>query len=168
MQRTEAPLAGDERAMLTGFLDRQRATVRIKCTGLDDAGAAVAPIATSPLMTIGGIVNHLRWVEYDWLEHDLLGRPDLAPWTDEEPDKEFTVGATTPIATVLEEYEAQCARCREIVAGHALDVTSVQTDRHTGEPFTLRWIVNHLIEETARHLGHIDLIREYVDGTTGE
>lgn len=167
MTRTDTRSGTDERATLTGFLDYQRANVHHKCAGLTDAGAAFAPFETSPLMTIGGLVNHLRWVEYDWFEHVLLDRPDTGPWTDEEPDREFTVGAETPIAEVLAGYEAQCARSREIVAARDLGALSEHTDRETGEAFTLRWIIAHEIEETARHLGHIDIIREKWDGATG-
>lgn len=167
MALTDLRSGADERATLTGFLDQQRAEVHEKCAGLNDQGAAYAPLETSPLMTIGGVVNHLRWVEYDWFERIFLGRPDLAPWTDEEPDREFTLGARTPIAEVLAAYETQCAQVREIVAAHDLDAKAQVTNARTGDPFTLRWILAHLIEETARHLGHLDLIREEWDGVTG-
>lgn len=91
---------------------------------------------------------------------------DTGPWTDEEPDREFTIGAQGPIVRVLAEYEDQCARSRRIIAEHDLDTRSKLTDE-AGEPFTLRWIVAHMIEETARHLGHIDVLREQWDGATG-
>lgn len=164
---TDTRSGADERAMLTGFLDHQRAKVHEKCAGLTDAGAAFAPLEASPLMTIGGLVNHLRWVEYDWFEHEFLGRPDLGPWTDEEPDREFTLGAQTPITQVLADYESQCARNREIVAAHDLDTAAQIPDSRTGIPFNLRWILAHMTEETARHLGHLDIIREKWDGATG-
>lgn len=166
MTPTDTRSGAGERAALAGFLDYQRALVRWKCAGLTDDGAAYAPLKTSPLMTIGGLVNHLRWTEYDWFEHMLLDRPDTGPWTDEEPDREFTVGAQVPIARVLTDYDAQCARSRRIIADHDLDTASKLPDE-TGTPFTLRWIVAHMIEETARHLGHIDLLREQWDGMTG-
>lgn len=164
---TDTRSGADERAMLTGFLDHQRAKVHEKCAGLTDAGAAFAPIGSSPLMTIGGVVNHLRWVEYDWFEREFLGGPDLGPWTDEEPDREFTLGAQTPITEVLAAYEAQCVRNREITAAHDLTTLLKAPDPREGEPLNLRWILAHMIEETARHLGHLDLIREQWDGATG-
>ena len=164
---TDTRSGADERTMLTGFLDHQRAKVHEKCTGLTDAGAAFAPLESSPLMTVGGVVNHLRWVEYDWLEHVFLARPDLGPWTDEEPDREFTLGARTPIAQVLADYAAQCTRNREIAASHDLAAPAQIPDPRTGIPDNLRWILAHLTEETARHLGHLDIIREKWDGATG-
>ena len=167
MADTDLRAGTGERATLTGFLDQQRLKVREKCASLTDEGAAFAPLPTSPLMTIGGLVNHLRWVEYDWYERIFLGGPDLGPWTDEEPDREITVGARTPIADVLAGYEAQCARNRAIAEAHDLDALSTIARRNTGEPCTLRWILAHLTEETARHLGHLDLIREQWDGATG-
>jgi uncharacterized damage-inducible protein DinB len=167
MTRTDTRSGADERATLTGFLDHQRAGVHEKCAGLTDEGGAFAPLGTSPLMTIGALVNHLRWVEYDWFEHVLLGRPDTGPWTDEEPDREFTIGTETPIAEVLAGYAEQCARSGEIAAARDLDTLSELPHRETGEPFTLRWIVAHMIEETARHLGHLDILREKWDGATG-
>lgn len=167
MTQTDTRHGSGERATLTGFLDQQRTLVHGKCAGLADDGAAHAPLVTSPLMSIGGIVNHLRWVEYDWFERILLGRPDLGPWTDAEPDREFTLGAQTPIAEVLTAYEAQCTRNREIAAAHDLDTRAAVPSRHTGEHLTLRWILAHMIEETARHLGHLDILREKWDGATG-
>lgn len=167
MTSTDLRSGSDERATLTGFLDHQRAKVHTKCAGLTGEGAAFAPLETSPLMSIGGVVNHLRWVEYDWFERILLGGPDLGPWTDAEPDREFTLGAQTPIADVLAAYEAQCARNREIAAAHDLDARAAVPSRHTGEHLTLRWILAHMLEETARHLGHLDILREKWDGATG-
>lgn len=167
MTRSDTRSGAGERATLAGFLDYQRTTVHWKCEGLTDEGAAFAPLESSPLMTVGALVNHLRWVEYDWFERIFLDRPNLGPWTEEEPDREYTLGAATPIAQVLAGYEAQCARSREIIAAHDLDSPSKVPDPHTGEPFTLRWIVAHMLEETARHLGHIDILREKWDGVTG-
>lgn len=148
--------------MLNAFLDAHRATVRIKCDGLSevDAHRVVLP---SPLMTMAGLVSHLRWNEHSWFETCLLGEPDRGPWTDEDPDAEMRVD-DVPLAQLLDEYEAQCARSREIVAGLDLDVRE-KTD--TADPVTLRWILHHMIEETARHNGHMDIIRELLDGVTG-
>lgn len=168
MKATDTRAGSDERATLTGFLDYQRGLVAWKCTGLTDEGAAFAPLGTSPLMTIGALVNHLRWVEYDWFEHEFLGGPDRGPWTDAEPDREFSLGSRTPIAEVLAGYDAQCARNREIAAAHDLGTPARVPDPRTGVPLTLRWILAHLIEETARHLGHIDILREKWDGAVGD
>ncbi len=166
MDRTDQPAEWDERSTLSTMLDYARATVHAKCEGLTDAGARAAPLATSPLMTIGGLVSHVHWVEYWWLQVVFLGEEDAAPWTDEEPDREFSLGAQVPLADLLEAYEKQCARYRDLVAAHDLDARA-ERPVHGGDHPTLRWIVCHLIEETARHNGHIDILRELADGVTG-
>lgn len=153
--------------MLTTFLDYTRATVRAKCEGVAEEDARSAPLDTSPLMTMSGLVSHLRWVEYSWFEVMLLGGEDQGPWTDEEPDREMRIGVDSPIEQLLAEYEAGAAKYRELVAGMDLDTVSKQTIS-TGEPVTLRWILFHLIEETARHNGHLDILREMADGVTGD
>jgi uncharacterized damage-inducible protein DinB len=159
------PAHADERTMLNAFLDSHRATVRIKCEGLAEADAHRA-VLPSPLMTMAGLVSHLRWVEADWFATCLLGEPDRGPWTDEDPDAEMRVD-DVPLAQLLDEYDAQCARSREIAASLDLDVREKGELPDGAEPATLRWILHHMIEETARHNGHLDIIRELVDGTTG-
>lgn len=166
MDRTDMPPAWDERTMLATFLDYARATVRAKCEGVSEERARSAPLATSPLMTLSGLVSHLRWVEYWWFEVRLLGGEDRGPWTDEDPDREMRIALQVPIAQLLDEYEAQAARSRELVASLDLDTPAQRPGRH-GEPITLRWILFHLIEETARHNGHLDILRELADGVTG-
>jgi uncharacterized damage-inducible protein DinB len=166
VSRTDVPPAWDERATLTTFLDYVRATVRAKCEGVSEDGARAAPLPTSPLMTLSGLVNHVRWVEYFWIEVRLLGQEDNGPWTDDDPDREMRIAVETPIAQLLDEYDAQSARYRELVASMDLDTRS-KRNISTGEPVTLRWILMHLIEEVARHNGHIDILREMADGTTG-
>jgi Lon protease-like protein len=92
---------------------------------------------------------------------------DLGPWTAAEPDREFSVGAETPLAQTLEEYAAQAVRTDAIIAGLDLDDVSA-TPFRSGERPTLRWVLLHLIEENARHNGHLDLLRELADGQTGD
>ena len=164
--RTDIPAAWDERTMLTTFLDYTRATVHAKCAGITEEDARRAPLPTSPLTSISGLVSHVRWVEYSWIEVTLFGGDDHGPWTKEDPDREMRIGAETPIAQLLAEYEVQCARYNALLAPLDLDTPSKKII-NTGEPVTLRWILLHLIEETARHNGHIDLLREMADGVTG-
>jgi uncharacterized damage-inducible protein DinB len=167
MTRTDLPDSLDERTLLTGFLDYARATAHAKCEGLSDADAGRAVLPSSPLMTMAGLVNHLRWVEIHWFHTILLGEEDRGPWTDEDPDAEMRLGALTPLSEVLAQYEADCARHRELVATTDLDTPAKRQIRE-GREVTLRWILHHLIEETARHNGHLDIIRELIDGTTGD
>ncbi|AFR09256.1 DinB family protein [Nocardiopsis alba] len=165
LKRVDPPMAADERTMLLAWLDRHRATVHAKCAGLDPELASAAPIPTSPMTTIGGIVSHLRWVEAFWFEVVMLNQPDEAPYSEQDPDGEFRVGARRPLGELLAEYEEQCARSREITSHLELGNSSrrVLQEGRT----TLRWVITHMIEETARHNGHLDLLRELADGRTG-
>lgn len=161
------PVTADERTQLTGWLDLQRSFVRMKAEGLGDADAHRQVLPTSPLMTVAGIVAHLRWVEYSWFHLDLLGVPDTGqtPWRrDAHPDAEMQVDGL-PLAQLLDEYDAECARSNAIVAQHSLDDVE-QRVRATGEAASVRFILCHMIEETARHVGHLDIIRELIDGHT--
>lgn len=117
-------------------------------------------------MTIGGVLHHLTWVERDWIDVRLLGGPDEGPWTDEEPDREFTLGAQLPLAEVVATYREQTTRLDELTAGLDLDTPSAGP-LSNGSVVTLRWILFHLVEETARHNGHLDVLRELIDGTVG-
>jgi uncharacterized damage-inducible protein DinB len=163
----DVPPSWDERTTLTTFLDYARGTVHAKCAGLTDADARRAPLPGSPLMTISGLVSHLRWVESAWIEKRLLGLAIDAPWTDDDPDREFRIAVEVPLTQLLAEYQAACARHRDLVASLSLDTPSRATLGGQAGPFTLRWVLLHLTEETARHNGHIDILRELADGTRG-
>jgi uncharacterized damage-inducible protein DinB len=165
--RTDFPISYDERAVLVTLLDYVRLTVHAKCVGLADVDAARAPLPTSPLISISGLVSHLRLVEAYWIETVFLGEPDHSPCTDEDPDAEMRLGAQRPLSDLLDEYREQCERNSAVIAAADFDATSMRRRRDTGEGWPLRWIVMHLIEETARHNGHIDLLREMADGTVG-
>jgi uncharacterized damage-inducible protein DinB len=165
MKRIDAPNATDERTMLNAWLDWHRATVLLKCEDLSDELAQRPLLPSSPLMTVAGLVSHLRWVEQSWFEQVMLGEPDIGPWTDDDPDKDFKVPGV-PLTRILEDYERQCVRSREIAAALDLDTEAV-VERERGR-VTLRWLLLHMIEETARHNGHLDLLREMLDGVTGD
>ncbi|WP_030264074.1 DinB family protein [Streptomyces sp. NRRL B-24484] len=164
--RTDVPAALDERTQLITFLDYARATARAKCEGVSAEDARRAPLPGSPLMTLAGLINHLRWVEHWWFEVMFLGEEDRGPWTEEDPDREMRIAVDRPLDELLAEYEAACARHNELIAANSLDSVAKRTRRDGGR-FDLRWIVLHLIEETSRHNGHLDVLREIVDGTTG-
>jgi uncharacterized damage-inducible protein DinB len=165
MERIDVPHAADERSMLIAWLDWHRATVFAKTEGLAEDLAHRPLLASSPLMTVAGLVSHLYWVERGWIEHTLLGGPDDQPWTEQDPDKDFRADGT-PLAELLAAYERQCASNNEAVRSLSLDTESAM-ERHD-ERVTLRWVLLHLIEETARHNGHIDILREMLDGFTGD
>ncbi|WP_116245195.1 DinB family protein [Nocardiopsis sp. FIRDI 009] len=165
--RIDPPMAADERTMLSSWLDWHRATVRRKCAGLSPEHVGAVRLPTSPLMTVGGIVSHLRWVEAFWFETVMLDQPDGGPYSPEDPDAEFRIGAHRPLDELLDEYDVQCARSREITARLELGSSSRGLPDHRGRT-TLRWVLVHMIEETARHNGHLDVLRELADGVTGE
>jgi uncharacterized damage-inducible protein DinB len=142
-----------------------------KASGLSQAQLA-QPVPSSSL-TIGGLVKHLALVEDSWFTQRFAGMDEPAPWAgvdwDADPDWEHHSAAQDAPEDLLDLYSAACERSRAVSrAAGSLDQQAQATDRRTGQPFTLRWILLHMIEETARHNGHIDLLREAVDGLTGE
>lgn len=166
------PFVADERTQLLGWLELQRGIVRWKCDGLSEEDAHRIVLPTSPLMTVAGIVSHLRWTENCWFEVCFLGAPPLGPQFDESPDdpdeeldNDMRVEGV-PLATLLGDYERACARSDEIIAGHDLDEVGRQTGWPSGQA-SLRWMLHHMLEETARHAGHLDIIRELLDGRKG-
>ena len=163
---TRPPGDADERTSLVGWLDLQRAVVHQKCAGLSDADAHRVLLPTSPRTTVAGLVSHLRWVEHCWFEVLLLGRPEeVNPQFGDVPDADFAVDGV-PLAELLEQYERQCAVSNEITAATPLDALGQNTE-YRADTLTLRWILGHMVEETARHVGHLDLLREQLDGARG-
>jgi hypothetical protein len=164
--RERPPFTADERTQLVTWLDMQRAIIHWKCEGLSEQDAHRAVLPTSPLMTMAGVVSHLRWVEHTWFEVLFLGRPAEGPqFLDEPEDAEMRVDGI-PLAQLLAEYDRQCAISNEIVAAHSLDDVGRHPDFRSAAA-SLRWMLIHMIEETARHAGHLDAIRELLDGTKG-
>ena len=158
---TEPAHRGDERTTLLGFLQRQRDLVAWKLADADDA--TLEATATPSGMTPHGVVRHLMNVERSWVRDDFAGEPGLTfDRSDDDPGLSWRVPAGTPMAQLLADYAAESARCDEVVAASDLGRLS-----QSGS-FSLRWILLHLVEETGRHLGHLDLLREQADGATGE
>lgn len=164
--RVRPPLVADERTQLVGWLDIQRAIVQWKCEGLSEEDAHRSLLPSSPLMTMAGVVSHLRWVEHCWFEVLFLGGPAEGPQFQEEPEDADLRVEGVPLAQLLREYAQQCARSNEIVAAHSLDEAGRHPDFKSAGA-TLRWMLIHMVEETGRHAGHLDIIRELLDGETG-
>jgi len=164
-RRLDVPFAGDEKAMLSAFLDRYRETILWKLEGVttEQASARLVPSAS----TLLGIVKHLAYVERGWFPIYFAGGPVNYPWAEDEPDPDidFRVSVTDTIESVSRLYREEIVRSREIVAGASLDDLSKEQNRG---PRTLRWIMVHMIEETARHAGHADILRELTDGAIGQ
>ena len=171
--RPEPPLAGDEAATLLGFLDFQRATLAWKCSGLDAAGLAATIGASS--MTLGGMLKHLAHVEDSWFSRSLFGRDRQPPWDtvdwQADPDWDWHSAADYTPEQLRALWQEAVARSRSLVAEALADGGLGRPARRTwpdGRAPSLRWILCHMIEEYARHNGHADLLRESVDGLTGE
>jgi len=164
--RNRPPFVADERTQLVGWLDLQRAIVHWKCSGLSEVDAYRSVLPTSPLMTMAGIVSHLRWTEHTWFEVLFLGRPAVGPQFDEAREDADMMVEGLPLDQLLSEYERQCAISNEIIADHALDTVGRHPDFGSAAA-TLRWMLIHMVEETARHAGHMDTIRELLDGQRG-
>ncbi len=172
--RPEPPVAADEAGTLLGFLDYQRATLAWKCSGLDAAGLRATTAAST--MTLGGILKHMALVEYGWFSRSLHGLEYAPPWDavdwDDDPDWEWRTAAEDSPEELfalwrraVEQSRADVARVLDSGDGLGRPAKRIWSD---GRSPSLRWILCHMIEEYARHNGHADLLRESVDGATGE
>ena len=170
MRQDPDPTTTTERDSLTQYLDYQRETILLKTEGLTKE-QLTREIPSSGL-TLAGLLYHLALVEESWFEVKFRGlkpRDDFAgvDW-DADPDYEFRTATDQDPDWLRRRYRDACDRARQVVAdADSMDAASVST-RVGGKPFTLRWAIMHLIEETARHAGHADLLREAVDGSVGE
>jgi len=168
MPRDDLPAEGeswDERSLLLTMLRYTQQTAVEKVQGLSEDLARTAPLSTSPRMAPANLLNHLRWVEWSWIHVDLLDEPDQGPWTKENPDAEFDQGSELPLDEVIRLYEEQADATRAYFADADLDA---ETRRKRKRTLTTRWVLLHLIEETARHNGHLDILREMADGSVGD
>jgi uncharacterized damage-inducible protein DinB len=165
-ERAEPGFVLDEREMLDQWLDYHRATLLWKCEGLSPE-QLVERSAPPSSMSLLGLVRHMADVERNWFQRVLAGEdvPGIF-WDEEHPDGEFDLVDPASVDADMATYAAERDRGRELAAAAAsLDVTGTHT-RH-GE-ISLRWIMVHMIEEYARHNGHADLLRERIDGQTGD
>ncbi|MEU7554390.1 DinB family protein [Streptomyces sp. NPDC044571] len=165
ISRTRPDFTADERTQLVGWLDLQRSIIQWKCEGISEEDAHRPVLPASPLMTVAGIVSHMRWTEQCWFEVLFLDHPATGPQFVGEEDADFMVEGV-PLARLLQEYDRQCAASNAIIAAHDLDEVGRNRDFKSGSA-SLRWMLIHMIEETARHAGHLDTIRELLDGETG-
>ena len=164
--RVDPPDAASELDMLLAFLDYQRETMIWKLEGLteEQARSVHSPKGNS----IGGMVRHLAYVERSWFRRVFRGEQDLeVPWTKEDPDADFRLSAEMTVDDVIGFYREEYATANDIArsAGSLDDRAVIERE---GVRVTLRWILCHMIEETARHAGHADISREIIDGSVGE
>lgn len=164
-ERPEPPKVGTEKDMLLGFLDYQRATILCKLDGLSDEELR-RPHDPSEL-TLLGLVKHLAHVERWWFQYSFRGDEVEFPWTDDDPDADWRVDPEERTERIVSLYKDEVAKANQILANHELDDVA-QHPQPAQLGMQLRWIVMHMIEETARHCGHADLMREAIDGQRGE
>ncbi|MBO0811464.1 MAG: DinB family protein [Microlunatus sp.] len=171
--RPESPLASDEISTVVGFLEYQRATLSWKCSGLSTAGLNATVGAST--MTLGGMLKHLAFYEDHWFSHRMCGNDRRPIWRDghwdADPDWEWHSAADDSPAMLHDLWRGAVARSRDLLSETLADGGLDRMSRRNlpdGRTPSVRWIVMHMIEEYARHNGHADLIREAVDGLTGE
>ena len=166
--RVDPPNAADEKTMMLAFLDYYRETMILKLEGLTEEQARWKPAPTANSLI--SIVNHLAWVERSWFGMRFLGEDEPDWWFEEadDPDTDFRVPGDRTVPEVIAFYRAEYTRANEIAhAAASLDEPSRKAGR-SGHTPTLRWILDHMLEETARHAGHADITRELIDGATGD
>jgi len=167
VERLDPDWAPDERTVLVQFLDWHRATLELKTHGLSDAAAATASCPPS-ILTLTGLVRHLAEVERNWFRRCFAGE-DAPPiyYTQERPDGDLEVDAETSLADSLAAWHAEVEASAQILAGVA-DLGQLSAAARHGNRPNMRWVLVHMIEEYGRHLGHVDLIRERIDGVVGD
>ena len=167
VERVFPPVEAGERQMLSAWLDLQRATLEMKCDGLSDEQLREQAIPPSSLSLLG-LVRHMAEVERNWFRPLLAGEEMgglWAPGPELDPEAAFDDVATADVTASFAAWRAECDRARELAdAAASLEVTGLRG----GSRFSLRWVMVHMIEEYARHNGHADLLRERIDGSTGE
>jgi hypothetical protein len=176
MERTERPLRADEPTTLRGFLDHHRDTFKMKCSGLSQAQLAQALPPSD--MTLGGMMKHLAIVDQSWFEDDFAGRGFMPPFDtvdwDADPDWEWHSARDDTPEELFALFNEAVRRSDTVLdealrpGGVGLDGLSALEASEGRGRFSLRWILLHMIEEYARHNGHADLIRESIDGETGQ
>ena len=157
------PFTGSEKESLQASLERHREVVLWKLDGLDDEGLRrpMTPSGTNLL----GLVKHLEANEYGWFCQTFGRETESLPFDDNDPDADLRVEPGESTADVLAFYARARAAADEVIAEVGLEEAGTAW---FGEAVTMRWALIHMIEETARHTGHMDIVRELLDGATGD
>jgi uncharacterized damage-inducible protein DinB len=157
------PFTGGEKESLHASLDRHREVVLWKIEGVsdEDLRRPVTPSGTNLL----GLVKHLAAVEYEWFCRAFGRATESLPFDDADENADLRVDADESTEDVVAFYRRACEAADFVIAELALDDTGTAW---YGKPVSLRWVLIHMIEETARHAGHLDIVRELIDGVTGD
>jgi uncharacterized damage-inducible protein DinB len=167
-ERIDPPMVNSERAGLEAWLEWHRQTLIFKCAGLDAEQLARRPVPPSTLSLLG-LIRHMAEVERSWFRRVLAGESTRTAgpiyYCAEHPDDDFDAAVAEGAAADRETFLTELDTARAVAAQHGLDD---QGTHRSGERVDLRWIYVHMIEEYARHNGHADLLRECIDGVTGD
>lgn len=161
--RTDPPFVATEREMLDAFLAFHQQTLLLKIDGLSDADLRRAVVPSG--MTLLGMVKHLAYVHRWWFRIAFAGEDAPVPWSKDDPDADFRVEPHETTADIVALYNDEASKARAIVQSASLEAMAQHPARQT---HSLRWILVHMVEEMARHNGHADIMRELIDGQTGE
>ena len=157
------PFTGDEKTSLHVALQRHRDVVLWKIEGLDDDQLRhpMTPSGTSLL----GIVKHLAAVEYSWFCSTFGREMEPMPFDEEDPEADLRISPDETTADVVAFYNRACR-----AADEAIDEVGIEElgKAWFGDLVSMRWVLIHMVEETARHAGHMDILRELIDGATGD
>jgi uncharacterized damage-inducible protein DinB len=163
MDYDDIPRNDDERSTLLAFLEWQRETLERKCAGLKPDQLRIRSAEPSTLSLLG-LVRHMADVERGWFRRTLAEEEiDDRYSSPEDRDGDFDNVDTADVDEAFASWHEECERADEIISRRSLDATGHQ---RTGREVSMRWILNHLIEEYSRHNGHADLLRERIDGAT--
>ncbi|GMQ99023.1 MAG: DinB family protein [Acidimicrobiia bacterium] len=162
-----SPTHADEKTTLTSMLDMQRSVLLWKLEGVSEEDAQRAYVTSGTCLL--GIIQHMAWVEQWWFVDFIGGGSPDYPWSDEDPDADFRIETGQTIASVSQLYADSVALADAVIAqADTLDITgTLPNDDSDRAERSLRWVLVHMIEETARHAGHLDIIRELIDDATG-
>ncbi len=167
-RRADPSRLSDEKQALDEWVEFHRATLLMKCEGLTSEQLKTRAAEPSDL-TLLGLVRHMSEVERGWFRrHAAREDVDFHYCTDEEPDADLLSLDTADAAADLAHFVEECRRCREATATLSLDDVVPSRGHHAEWTRNIRWIYLHMIEEYARHNGHADLLRERIDGATGD
>lgn len=167
VERTEPDLTAGERTSLEQWLDYQRATLLVKCGGLTASELKQRPVAPSSLSLLG-LVRHMTEVERWWFRMHAAGEHIGFPYDPDGIGLDFDDTEGADAETNFAAYLEECEAARAAVALKALDDVVPSRGDHPERERDIRWIFVHMIEEYARHNGHADLLREAIDGVTGD
>jgi uncharacterized damage-inducible protein DinB len=156
-------LTGAEKDILQVSMDRHRAAILWKIAGLTEEQLRTALVPSGT--TLLGLIKHLGAVEYGWFCESFGVATEPLPFDDEDEEADLRIEEGESAESVLAFYERACAASDRVIAANELDLVG---RTYGGEPVSLRWVLVHMIEETARHAGHIDILRELIDGKTGD